>query len=147
MDWSPSATARQFAVELARPRAQMERAGAPDIHRFGWTTGAAARLVALAGRVGADPLESSDASLQRRLLVLMNVGTLPLTVLWSVTYFAAGPSPPRLLRFIRGTYDLIKDQFDCKSRGTIKVKGADHMEVWHVLGRKADPPPVVEGRA
>ena len=72
----------------------MERDGAPDIHRFGWTTGAAARLVALAGRVGADPLESSDASLQRRLLVLMNVGTLPLTVLWSVTYFAAGPSPP-----------------------------------------------------
>ena len=85
----------------------MERDGAPGIHRFGWATDAAARLVALAGRVGADPLESSDASLQRRLLVLMSVGTLPLTVLWSVTYFAAGrPSPPRLLRFIRSTYDL-----------------------------------------
>jgi hypothetical protein len=39
---------------------------------------------------------------------------------------------------------LIKDQFDCESRGTIKVKGADDMEVWHVLGRKADPRPAVE---
>lgn len=55
-----------------------------------WTAGAASRLVALAGRVGADPLESSDAALQRRLLVLMSVGTLPLTVLWSATYLAAG---------------------------------------------------------
>src|SRR5580700_10852241 len=70
--------------------AQMKRHRAPDIHRLGWATGAAARLVALAGRVGADPFESSDAALQRRLLVLMSLGTLPLTVLWSVTYFAAG---------------------------------------------------------
>ena len=68
----------------------MERDEAPDIHQLGWATGAAAGLVALAGRVGADPLESSDAALRRRLLVLLSVGTLPLTVLWSVTYFAAG---------------------------------------------------------
>jgi adenylate cyclase len=77
---------------LARLRAQMARGGAPDIHQLGWATGAAAGLVALAGRVGADPLESSDAALRRRLLVLLSVGTLPLTVLWSVTYFAAGAS-------------------------------------------------------
>jgi guanylate cyclase len=70
--------------------AQMERQRAPDIHRFGWATSPVAGLVALAGRVGADPLESGDAALQRRLLVLLCVGTLPLTVLWSVTYFAAG---------------------------------------------------------
>src|SRR3984957_11170605 len=68
----------------------MERDGAPDTHRLGWATGAGARMVALAGPVGAGPLESSDAALQRRLLVLMSVGTLPMTVLWSVTYFAAG---------------------------------------------------------
>jgi adenylate cyclase len=68
----------------------MERDGAPDIHRLSWATDAAARLVALAGRVGADPLESSEAALRRRLLVLLSVGTLPLTVLWSVTYLAAG---------------------------------------------------------
>jgi guanylate cyclase len=68
----------------------MEKDGAPDLHQFGWAAGAAARLVALAGRIGADPLESSDAALKRRLLVLMSVGTLPMTVLWSVIYFAAG---------------------------------------------------------
>ncbi len=63
---------------------------ATGVPRFGWATGAAAKLVALAGRVGVDPLESSEAALQRRLLVLMSVGTLPMTVLWSVIYFAAG---------------------------------------------------------
>jgi guanylate cyclase len=68
----------------------MERDWVPVIHRLSWATDAAARLVALSGRIGADPLESSDVSLQRRLLLLMSVGTLPLTVLWSVTYFAAG---------------------------------------------------------
>ncbi len=68
----------------------MERDEAPDTHRLRWHTGAAARLVSLAGRVGADPHESGDAALQRRLLVLLAVGTLPLTLLWSVTYFAAG---------------------------------------------------------
>src|ERR1700722_10320362 len=68
----------------------MERHGTPDIHRFGWAVGVVVRFIALAGRVGADPLESADAALRRRLLVLLSVGTLPLTVLWSVTYFAAG---------------------------------------------------------
>jgi adenylate cyclase len=48
------------------------------------------------------------------------------------------------IQITRGTYDLIKDQFDCESRGTIKVKGADDMEVWHVLGRVADPRPAVK---
>jgi adenylate cyclase len=42
------------------------------------------------------------------------------------------------IQITRSTYDLIKDQFDCESRGTIKLKGADDMEVWHVLGRKAE---------
>jgi adenylate cyclase len=36
------------------------------------------------------------------------------------------------------TYDLVKDQFECESRGTIKVKGTDAMEVWHVIGRNGD---------
>ena len=67
----------------------MEKDRAPDARKFGWAAGAT-RLVALAGRIGADPLESSDAALQRRLLVLMSLGTLPMTVLWSVIYFAAG---------------------------------------------------------
>jgi adenylate cyclase len=68
----------------------MEKDGTPNVHQFGSAAGAAARLVALAERIGADPLESSDAALQRRLLVLMSLGTLPMTALWSVIYFAAG---------------------------------------------------------
>jgi adenylate cyclase len=51
------------------------------------------------------------------------------------------------IQITRSTYDLIKDRFDCESRGTIKVKGVDEMEVWHVLGRKADPPAAVESLA
>ena len=50
---------------------------APDMRRFGWATGALAKLVALAARVGADPLESGDAALQRLVMVLLAVGTLP----------------------------------------------------------------------
>jgi adenylate cyclase len=35
------------------------------------------------------------------------------------------------------TFRLIKDEFVCEAKGTIKVKGRDQLEVWHVLGRKA----------
>ena len=49
-----------------------------------------------------------------------------------------------IIQITRSTYDLIKDQFYCEFRGTIKVKGTDDMEVWHVLGRKADPRPAVQ---
>jgi adenylate cyclase len=34
------------------------------------------------------------------------------------------------------TYELIKDAFDCEAMGTIEVKGAGQMEVWHVLDVK-----------
>ena len=61
-----------------------------DIRRFGWASAASAKLVALAARVGADPLESGDAALQRLVMVLLAVGTLPMTILWSVVYVAAG---------------------------------------------------------
>jgi adenylate cyclase len=61
-----------------------------DIRRFGWATAASAKLVALAAQVGADPLESGETALQRLVMVLMAVGTLPLTILWSVVYVAAG---------------------------------------------------------
>jgi adenylate cyclase len=68
----------------------MGRDEAPDIRRLGWASAASAKLVALAGRVGAGPLESGDAALQRLVMVLLAVGTLPLTILWSVIYVAAG---------------------------------------------------------
>ena len=46
------------------------------------------------------------------------------------------------IQISRSTYDLIKDEFDCEPKGTVKVKGANPMEVWHVLRRKAVPRPV-----
>ncbi len=68
----------------------MGRDEAPHIRRFGWASAAFAKLVASAARVGADPLESSDAALQRLVMVLLAVGTLPLTILWSMVYLAVG---------------------------------------------------------
>jgi guanylate cyclase len=35
------------------------------------------------------------------------------------------------------THALVAPLFECQSRGTIEVKGAGPMPVWHVLGRKA----------
>lgn len=41
------------------------------------------------------------------------------------------------IQIARHTYERIKDDFLCEPKGTIAVKGADQMEIWHVLGRKA----------
>ncbi|HEU5093568.1 MAG TPA: adenylate/guanylate cyclase domain-containing protein [Reyranella sp.] len=53
-------------------------------------SGRADALVAQAGRIGADPADSNETALQKRLTVALCVGTLPLTVLWSAIYLAAG---------------------------------------------------------
>ena len=42
----------------------------------------------------------------------------------------------RCIQITRSTYELIKDAFYCEAMGSIEVKGAGQMEVWHVLGRK-----------
>ena len=51
----------------------------------------------------------------------------------------------RTIQITRNTYELVKDAFVCEPKGTIKVKGADFVEVWHVLGRK--PIPLVDSAA
>ena len=43
---------------------------------------------------------------------------------------------PQCIQITRSTYELVKDAFDCEAMGSIDVKGAGRMEVWHVLGRK-----------
>ena len=43
-----------------------------------------------AGRIGADPGDSTELRLQKRLTVVLCVGTLPFTISWSVVYLAAG---------------------------------------------------------
>jgi len=63
---------------------------AADIGPSRKASGLAGTLLAWAGRVGADVRESSDVALQRQLLVLLSVGTLPMTALWAAIYFVAG---------------------------------------------------------
>jgi guanylate cyclase len=36
------------------------------------------------------------------------------------------------------TYELIKDHFVCEPRGTIFIKGAGDMEIWHILRERPD---------
>jgi guanylate cyclase len=40
------------------------------------------------------------------------------------------------IQITRRTYELIKDEFVCEAKGTVRVKGAGEMEVWHVLTRR-----------
>src|SRR5580698_5829981 len=40
----------------------------------------------------------------------------------------------RCIQITRSTYELVKDAFRCEALGSIEVKGAGQMEVWHVLG-------------
>lgn len=37
------------------------------------------------------------------------------------------------IQITRATYDLVKDEFECISMGTIEVKGKGQMEVWKIL--------------
>ncbi|WP_178130787.1 adenylate/guanylate cyclase domain-containing protein [Reyranella sp. CPCC 100927] len=53
-------------------------------------TGLAKTLLDWAARVGADPRDSVETALQKQVAVVLCVGTLPLTALWSAVYFAAG---------------------------------------------------------
>lgn len=39
------------------------------------------------------------------------------------------------IQIAQGTYDLIKDDFHCESRGLIRVKGAGQMETWFLSSK------------
>ena len=41
------------------------------------------------------------------------------------------------IQITRSTYELIKDDFVLQPKGTIAVRGAGDLEIWHVTGRKA----------
>jgi adenylate cyclase len=74
------------------------------LERVRWVSSVYQRLVAQAGRIGAAPTDSAELALQERLIVSLSVGLLPLTFLWSVTYFAAGAP---LSAAIPGLYMII----------------------------------------
>jgi guanylate cyclase len=42
------------------------------------------------------------------------------------------------VQITRSTYELVKDHFSIEAKGTIQVRGAGELEIWHVLGRKID---------
>ncbi|MBN9086157.1 MAG: adenylate/guanylate cyclase domain-containing protein [Reyranella sp.] len=41
------------------------------------------------------------------------------------------------IQITRGTFELIKDEFDCRPQLPIMVKGAGYTEVWHIAGRRS----------
>jgi guanylate cyclase len=41
---------------------------------------------------------------------------------------------PGEIQITRATYELVKDEFDCRPRGTILVKGKGPMETWYLVG-------------
>jgi guanylate cyclase len=47
-------------------------------------------------------------------------------------------SMPGEIQITRETYDLLKDEFVCRERGTIMVKGKGQMETWYLEGSRSD---------
>src|SRR5215212_1760633 len=44
---------------------------------------------------------------------------------------------PGEIQITRATYELLRDEFDCRHRGTIEVKGKGEMETWYLVGSKS----------
>jgi class 3 adenylate cyclase len=47
-------------------------------------------------------------------------------------------STPGEIQITRATYELLKDEFVCRRRGTIEVKGKGQMETWYLVGPRSD---------
>jgi guanylate cyclase len=47
-------------------------------------------------------------------------------------------SMPGEIQITRETYDLLKDEFVCRERGTILVKGKGQMDTWYLEGSRSD---------
>jgi guanylate cyclase len=45
---------------------------------------------------------------------------------------------PGEIQITRATYELLKDEFVCRRRGTILVKGKGRMETWYLVGSRSD---------
>jgi adenylate cyclase len=45
---------------------------------------------------------------------------------------------PGEIQITRATYELLKDDFVCRRRGTIPVKGKGRMETWYLVGLRSD---------
>jgi guanylate cyclase len=47
---------------------------------------------------------------------------------------------PGRIQITRATYELLKDEFLCESRGRVQVKGKGEMETWYLVGRREAVP-------
>jgi adenylate cyclase len=56
------------------------------------------------------------------------------------SYGAAGR-----IQITRPTYELLADEFECERRGTITVKGKGEIEVWYLIGLRAESESAVDG--
>jgi adenylate cyclase len=54
-------------------------------------------------------------------------------------------SMPGEIQITRATYELLKDEFVCRRRGTILVKGKGQMETWYLVGPRSDDGRTDEG--
>jgi adenylate cyclase len=52
-------------------------------------------------------------------------------------------SEPGEIQIARPTYELLKDEFECKPRGTILVKGKGLMETWYLVGERSRDRPTL----
>ena len=48
------------------------------------------------------------------------------------------------IQITRATYELLKDEFVCRRRGTIPVKGKGDIETWYLVGPRRDDDPSME---
>jgi guanylate cyclase len=48
---------------------------------------------------------------------------------------------PGEIQITRATYEMVKDEFVCRRRGTIAVKGMGQMETWYLVGPRSDESP------
>jgi adenylate cyclase len=48
---------------------------------------------------------------------------------------------PGQVQIARATYELLKDEFDCRPRGTVTIKGKGEMETWYLIGARRQPAP------
>ena len=47
-------------------------------------------------------------------------------------------SEPGEIQITSATHELVKEEFECKPRGTIPVKGKGEMETWYLVGSRSD---------
>jgi adenylate cyclase len=102
-----------------------------------------------------DQLEEMPARHHQRLSFRVGINSGPLVAgvigrskfqydLWGDTVNVASRMEshgvPGKVQVTKATYELLKDDFDCISRGEVQIKGKGNMETWFVAGLKDRPP-------